>query len=69
MPLNCEKAKGSQKLISLDDAAKATLWLQKVRAGNTPDGVNARIVEGIIRGLQIVSELEEDPSGMSEPIM
>jgi hypothetical protein len=52
-----------KKLTSLDEAAKAMQWLQEVGAGDTPDAVNARIVEGIIRGLQRVCELQDGLQG------
>jgi hypothetical protein len=47
------------KLINLDDAAKALQWLRKIGCGDTPDAANARIIEGIIRGLQHVGEREQ----------
>jgi hypothetical protein len=45
------------KLISVAEATKAIQWLEEFMHGDSPDAAKARVVCGLIRGLERVYEL------------
>jgi hypothetical protein len=50
-------SKSGKKLISIDEAAQGLRWLEGIGASNLPAAHNARIVIGLIKGLERVLEM------------
>ena len=52
-----KQSEAQPKLITIAEAAKAIQWLEEFMHGDTPDAAQARVVCGLIRGLQRVVAL------------
>jgi hypothetical protein len=52
---NGKLTESEPRLISIAEATKAIQWLEKFMQGNSPDAAEARVVCGIIRGLERVA--------------